>query len=160
MDLTFEQSIVSAITFAIIAAFDTLHTKHNNNIQSLCQILKKALLAKNSISPLSLLLVHNNLLTNALAPAANDVVGSSKSTLIIDLMSKTFEKRWSWAELSCFNPYLNKTYKKGKIVLVEKNVYYKNVVLFVQFLQSLVTFCGSALIKVNIAILLQGSILE
>lgn len=43
---------------------------------------------------------------------------------------------------------------------VGKDVYYRNVVLFVQRLQSLVTFKEAALVKINIATSFQGSALE
>lgn len=46
------------------------------------------------------------------------------------------------------------------MVLVGKDVYYKNMVLFVQRLQSLVTFKGAALVKANMAMSLRGSALE
>lgn len=39
-----------------------------------------------------------------------------------------------------FNPHLNRAYEKDEIVSVEKDVYYKNIVLFVQHLQNLITF--------------------
>lgn len=45
-------------------------------------------------------------------------------------------------------------------MLVGKDVYYSNVVLFVQRLENLVTFKGAALVKANIATSLQGSALE
>ena len=41
-----------------------------------------------------------------------------------------------------------------------KDVYYRNVVLFIQRLQSLVTFRGASLVKANIATSLRGSALE
>lgn len=40
-----------------------------------------------------------------------------------------------------------------------KDVYYRNVVLFVQHLQSLVTFKGAAFVKVNVATSFQGTAL-
>ena len=43
---------------------------------------------------------------------------------------------------------------------VGKDVYYRNVVLFIQRLQSLVTFRGATLVKANIATSLRGSALE
>lgn len=45
-------------------------------------------------------------------------------------------------------------------MLVGKDVYYRNVVLFIQRLQSLVTFREAAFIKANIVISLRGSALE
>lgn len=43
---------------------------------------------------------------------------------------------------------------------VGKNVYYRNVVLFTQCIQNLVTFKSAILVKANIATSLQGSALE
>ena len=43
---------------------------------------------------------------------------------------------------------------------VGKDVYYRNVILFIQRLQSLVTFRGASLVKANIATSLRGSALE
>lgn len=59
-----------------------------------------------------------------------------------------------------FDPHLDRAHGEDEIVSVGKDVYYKNVVLFVQRLQSLVTFCNTALVKANIATSLQGSALE
>ena len=64
------------------------------------------------------------------------------------------------ADLGYFDPYLDRAYGEGEIVSVEKDVYYRNVVLFVQRLQSLVTFRDAALVKANIATSLRGSALE
>lgn len=49
---------------------------------------------------------------------------------------------------------------EGEVVSVGKDVYYRNIVLFVQYLQSLVTFKGTALVKANIATSLQDFALE
>lgn len=78
----------------------------------------------------------------------------------LDLASKGPQKRWNQADFGYFDPYLNKTHGKGKIVSVGKDIYYKNVVLFVQYFQNLVTFKGVALVKTNIIISFWGSILE
>lgn len=84
---------------------------------------------------------------------------SSKLSPPADLLSKSIE-RWNQADLGYFDPHFDKTYGKGKEVFVSKNVYYRNVILFVQRLQSLVTFKGAALVKANIATSLRGSALE
>lgn len=76
-----------------------------------------------------------------------------------NLLSKT-NKRWNQSDLRYFNFYLDKAHGKGKIVLVSKDVYYKNVVLFVQYLQSLVTFKGVVFVKVNITIFFLGFALK
>lgn len=70
------------------------------------------------------------------------------------------QERWNQAELGYFNPHLNKAHGEGEVVLVGKDVYYRNVVLFVQRLQSLVTFCSPALVNANIVTSLRDSALE
>lgn len=55
---------------------------------------------------------------------------------------------------------MNKAHGEGKVVSVAKDVYYRNVVLFVQHLQSLVTFKGAALDKANVATSLRDFALE
>lgn len=59
-----------------------------------------------------------------------------------------------------FDPHLDQIYGEGEIVLVEKDVYYRNVVLFVQCFQSLVIFQGAVFVKANIATSLRSSALE
>lgn len=51
-------------------------------------------------------------------------------------------------------------HSKGKVVLVGKDVYYKNKVLFVQRIQNLVTFKCTALVKANIPTSLRESALK
>lgn len=92
MDPTLEQSIASAVTSAVTTALATLHAKHDDDIRSLRKMLKKALPVKNSISPL---LGQDDLLPNAQASAADDAVGSFKSTSTPDLTSKMSQERWN-----------------------------------------------------------------
>ncbi len=75
-------------------------------------------------------------------------------------LPKTSTERWNQADLGYFDPHLDRAHGEGEIVLVGKDVYYRNVVLFVQYLQSLVTFRGPALVKANIATSLRDSALE
>lgn len=42
--------------------------------------------------------------------------------------------------LFTFTPPLDKTYEENEMVLVKKKIYYKNIMLFVYKLESLVTF--------------------
>lgn len=77
-----------------------------------------------------------------------------------DFLSKALAERWNQADLGYFDLHFDKAHGEGEIVLVGKDVYYKNVMLFVQRLQSLVTFRGPALVKTNIATSLQGSALD
>lgn len=53
---------------------------------------------------------------------------------------ETSTKRWNQANLNYFNSHLDKAYGEGKIISVKKNIYYKNVILFVQHFQSFITF--------------------
>ena len=77
-----------------------------------------------------------------------------------DSLPKALTERWNQAGLGYFNPDLDRAHGEGEIVSVGKDVYYRNVVLFVQCLQSLVTFRGVAFVKANIGTLLQGSALK
>ena len=88
-----------------------------------------------------------------------DPNASSKALPPTDLQSRATD-RWNQSDLGYFDPHLDKAHGEGKIVSVGKDVYYRNVVLFVQHLQNLVTFKGVALVKANIATSLRGSALE
>lgn len=60
-----------------------------------------------------------------------------------------------------FDPHFNiKVHQLGKMVLVRKNICYKNVILFVLRVQNLVIFKSAIMVKVNMAILLYGFILK
>lgn len=48
-----------------------------------------------------------------------------------DILSKTITERWNQANLGYLNLHLNRVHGKGEIVLVGKDVYYRNVVLFI-----------------------------
>lgn len=69
-----------------------------------------------------------------------------------DSLPKTSTERWNQADLGYFDPYLNRAHGEGEVVSVGKDVYYRNIVFFVQHLQSLITFKGVAFVKVNIVI--------
>ena len=143
MDPAVEQSIASAVTSAVTAAIDAIQAKHKEEILALREIIKKSLLLKDS----------------AFSTPPPDLDASSKLFPPADLPSKSTE-RWNQADLEYFDPHLDRAHGKGEIVSVGKDVYYKNVVLFVQRLQNLVTFRGATLVKANIATSLRGSTLE
>lgn len=64
-------------------------------------------------------------------------------------------KRWNKANFGYFDSHLDdKAYGTEEVVLVGKDIYYRNVVLFTQRIQNLVTFKGATLVKVNIVTLL------
>ena len=89
-----------------------------------------------------------------------DLDASLKALPGADSLPKTTTERWNQADLGYFDPHLDRAHGKGEIVSVGKDVYYRNVVLFVQRLQSLMAFRGAALVKANIATSFQGSALE
>ena len=135
MDSFLQQSITSAVTSAVVIAIADIQVKHEREMLSLQEIIKKSLLLRGSPSttpppnPDTTLKAH---------PSANS-------------LSKTTTERWNQADLDYFDPHLDRAHSEGEIVLVGKDVYYKNVVLFVHRLQSLVTFKGAALVKANVA---------
>ena len=133
MDPAVEQSIASAVTSAITAAVDAIQAKHEEEMLALQEMIEKSLLLKNSAS---------------FTPPP-DLNASSKLSPPVDLPSKSTEW-WNQADLGYFDPHLDRANGEGEIVSVGKDVYYKNVVLFVQRLQNLVTFRRAALVKANI----------
>lgn len=87
-----------------------------------------------------------------------DLNTTLKAHPINDTLPKT--EWWNQANLGYFNPHFDRVYKEDEIVLVGKDVYYKNIILFIQRLQSLVTFRGIALVKANITTFLRDSALK
>lgn len=144
MDSSIQQFITSAVTFAVTTAVAPIQTKHESKMLSLHELIKKSLLLSNSSSSTPL-------------PDPDVVANAYPST---NSLSKASTERWNQADLGYFDLHLNRAHGKGKIVSVGKNVYYKNVVLFLQRLQNLVTFRGTALMKTNIATSLRGSAFE
>lgn len=63
-----------------------------------------------------------------------------KALLSSDSLPKTTTKKCNQANLDYFDPHLDRAHGESEIVSVGKNVYHRNVVLFVQRFQSLVTF--------------------
>ena len=63
-------------------------------------------------------------------------------------------------ELGYFDLYLDKAYQEGKVMLIKKDIYYRNILLFMQRLQRLVTFRSTVFVKTSISISLHGSALE
>lgn len=144
MDPAIKQSITSAVTSAVIAAVDAIQAKHKEEMLALREMIKKSLLLRDSSS--------------STLPSNPDA--APKVHPATDSLPKPSTERWNQANLGYFDPYLDRVYGKGEIVSVRKNIYYRNMVLFVQRLQSLVTFWAAALMKANIVISLQCSTLE
>ncbi len=121
-----------------------IQAKYNNKMLSLREMIEKSLLVKESPS--------------VTTPPDHDA--TPKAHPNNDSLPKTTTKCWNQADLGYFDPHLNKAYREDEIVLVGKDVYYRNVVIFVQRLHNLVTFRGAAFVKTNIAMSLQGAALE
>lgn len=135
MNSSLQQLITSVVTSAITRAVTFIQAKHDNKMLSLWEMIKISLLVRKSPSA---------------TPLPNHDA-TPKAYLGNDSLPKTSTERWNQANLGYFDPHLNRAYGEGEIVLVRKDVYYKNVVLFVQHLQNLVTFRDATLVKANIA---------
>lgn len=108
---------------------------------ALQEIIEKLLLLRDSFSSIS------PLNSNAF----------SKALPLADLQSKAIN-RWNQSNLDYFDFYLDtKAHSESKVILVKKNIYYRNMVFFVQRIQNLVTFKGATLVKANILTLLKRS---
>lgn len=70
------------------------------------------------------------------------------------------DKKWVQTKLGYFDLHLNMAYRKKKVITVGRNIYYQNIVLFVQRIRDLIVFKGADLVKANLATSLQGSALE
>lgn len=116
IDFFFQQLIVSVVTSAVAIAVASIQAKHKSKMLSLREMIKKSLLLRNSPS----------------ATPLPDPDAASKAHSGADLLPKSTTKRWNQADLSYFDLHLKRAHRKGKIVLLGKNVYYKNVVLFMQ----------------------------
>lgn len=73
--------------------------------------------------------------------------------LLLQMKTPSKNERWNQAKFGYLDPYFNKAYGDGEVLLIRKEVYYRNMILFVQQIQSLVTFWGAGLVKTNIATL-------
>lgn len=110
-----EQLIVSAIISTVNAAVDAIQTKHKKEMLALWEIIKKSLLLRESPSTIL-----------PLNPAA-----TPKAHPGADSLSKTITERWNLADLSYFDPHLDRAYGEGEIISIRKDMYYRNIVLFV-----------------------------
>lgn len=140
IDFFIQQSISSIIISAVMA----IQAKHNNNMLYLYKPIERFLLLKD-FSSTTLLFNPNT---------------AAKVPFCTNTLLKISTKNWNQIHLDYFNFCLDKVYGKSEIVLVGKNLYYKNIVLFIQHFQSFVPFRSATLVKANIATLLQSSALE
>ena len=140
MDFSIQQFIISTVTSAIATAIADIQAENESKMLSLREMIKKSLLFRES---------------------SLDSDATSKAHPGADSLPKTTIERWNLTDLGYFDPQLNtKVHGEGKVVLVGKDVYYRNVVLFVQHIQNLVTFKGVTLVKANTPTSLRGSALK
>lgn len=74
--------------------------------------------------------------------------------LAIDSGSK---EQWNASDIGYFNPHLDASYSEGEIVTVGKEIYYRNVYLFVKQVQDLASIKGDMLVKTNLNTALRGA---
>lgn len=114
MDSSIQQSIISVVTSTMTTAVAAIQANYKGKMLFLYEIIEKSLFLKDS--PSAILSLNPNASTNVFIP------------------SNTFPKaidKWNLADLSYFDPHLNKAYGNKEIVLVGKNVYCRNDVFFV-----------------------------
>lgn len=86
-------------------------------------------------------LIEKTLSSNALplpSTPPTDPGASPKPSLLFESGLKN--EKWNQAELGYFDLHIKGVYGEGKVVSMEKEIYYRNVMLFMQQIQSLVTF--------------------
>ena len=135
MDFSLQQLITGAVSSAVATAVASIQAKHESEMLSLREMIEKSLFLRDSQS----------------ATPLPDPNATPKSLPSGDSLPKASTKRWNQADLGYFDPHLDRAHGEGEVVSIGKNVYYRNVVLFVQRLQSLVTFKEAAIVKANMA---------
>ena len=72
----------------------------------------------------------------------------------------TSSNRWNVIDLDYFNSHLDKSYDKGEIVIVDKDLYFRSVILFIERIKDIVVIKSNALIRINLNISLRGIALK
>lgn len=116
MDLAVKKLIENSINYAVTIALDAINAKHKEKMLTLQKIIQRFLLLRKFFFSI---LLHNH---NA----------SLKTYSSTNFLIKITRKIWNKANLSYFDPYLNRAYRENKRVLKEKDVYYRHVMFFVQ----------------------------
>ena len=112
-----------------------IQTKHKNKMLFFWEMIKKSLLLRESPS---------------VTPPPNPDA-TPKSLPGSDSLLKASTKRWNQANLGYFDHHLDKAHGEDKVMFIGKDVYYRNIVLFIQCFQSLVIFKRAAFVKTNVA---------
>lgn len=124
IDFSIQQFITNTVMSAVATAIAAIQAKHKNMILFLHEIIKNSLLLRDFLSAIFFL----------------DPDAVPKPHSAINFLPKALIKRWNQVNSSYFDLHLNRAYDKNEMVLVGKNIYYKNVIFFVQCFQSFVKF--------------------
>lgn len=144
MNSAVEQLIANAVTSVITVTINIIQARHKEKMLALREMIKKSLLLRDFSSFTSL----------------SNPNTSSKALPSTNFQSKAIN-RWNQLDLNNFDPHLNrKVHDESKMVLVGKNIYYRNMLLFMQLIQNLAMFKDIALVKANIPTSLKRSALE
>ncbi len=114
MDSSLQNFITGAVTSAVATAVATIQAKHEAEMLSLREMIEKSLFWRESPSAIPL---PNPDVSPKVHPTANS-------------LPKNITERWNQTDLAYFDPHLDKAHGEGEIVLVEKDIYYRNIVLF------------------------------
>lgn len=135
IDIAIQHSISDALTSTIIAIIVCIQINYKKEMFTLLKIIEKSLFLKKS----------------GFSTPPPDSNTYSKVSLLADLSLKA-PKKCNSANLGYFDSHFNKVYDKGEMILVSKDIYYWNIMLFVQHLRSLATFKEVIFVKANITI--------
>lgn len=119
-----QKSITSEVTSAVTTAVAAIQTKYKSEMLFLYELIEKFLLFKDSPS--------------STPPPDPDIAANVHPST--DSLPKASTKKWNQADFGYYHLHLDRTHGEGEIVSVGKDVYYRNVVFFVQHLQKLITF--------------------
>lgn len=78
---------------------------------------------------------------------------SSDSSASSELISSFSEfDRWNSSNLDFFDSHLDKSFTKDDVIIVNKDVYFRSVILFINRIRDLIITKNSIIIKININI--------
>ncbi len=100
---------------AVATAVATIQGKHENKMLFLREMIEKSLLLRESSSK----------------TPSPDPDATLKALFGDDSLSKALTERWNQANLGYFDPHLDNAHREGEIRSIGKDIYYRNVILFV-----------------------------
>lgn len=69
------------------------------------------------------------------------------------------DNKWNVIDFGFFDSHFDKSYKKDEIVIVEKDMYYRNLIFFVKRIRDFVIIKKTIFVRNNLNIVLKNSIL-